>query len=305
MPIENNNLKLNKIMDDWGPFEHNEGKWLIFSIGNPYEGHGYALPRNIDDFFSQRVAHLISCKTGSRYVGHIPWATDGAGDVARDWAPKYVPVKDLVRNVIDFLRVFINAYKEMDLPSDRVFIFTGHGGNNILADYTNEIRQALNLKDLIITTTDDIVKNANKIMEASKDLTTQLAKSQEDKRKIAKSLVKILLTAGHASHMEHSLAASIGILDENKLKEMNELLTSDFGKALSKWPPIGGLGGYLLAGGKYTEALGTEKDDKFGLWHCLKGLKDLDQGKLKPIKELGDMIISTTVDYFSEILLSK
>ena len=193
----------------------------------------------------------------------------------------------------------------MGLPSDRVFIFTGHGGNNILADYTNEIRQNLNLKDLIITTTDDIVKNANKIMEASKDLTTQLAKNGEDKRKIAKTLVKILLSAGHASHMEHSLGASIGILDEKKLKEMNELLTSNFENALSKWPPIGGLGGYLLAGGKYTEALGTEKDDKFGLWNCLKGLKDLDDGRLKPIKELGDMIINTTVDYFSEILLSK
>jgi creatinine amidohydrolase/Fe(II)-dependent formamide hydrolase-like protein len=303
--MENSNLELNKRMDDWGPFEQNEGKWLIFSIGNPYEGHGYALPRNMDDFFGQRVAHLISCKTGSRYVGHIPWTTDGAGGVSQDWSPTYVPVKDLVQNVIKFLRLFITAYKEMDLPSDRVFIFTGHGGNNVLADYTDEIQQELKLKDLIITTTDDIVKNANKIMEASKDLTTQLAKNGEDKREIAKALVKILLSAGHASHMEHSIAASIGILDEKKLKEMNELLTNDFEEALSKWPPIGGLGGYLLAGGKYTEALGTEKDDKFGLWNCLKGLKDLDEGRLKPIKELGDMIISTTVDYFSEILLSK
>jgi creatinine amidohydrolase/Fe(II)-dependent formamide hydrolase-like protein len=305
MPIENSNLELNKRMDDWGPFEQNEGKWLIFSIGNPYEGHGYALPRNMDDFFGQKVAHLISCKTGSRYCGHIPWATDGAGGIARDWAPNNLLIKDLVRNVIRFLSVFITAYKEMGLPSDRIFIFTGHGGNNILADYTDEIKQELNLKDLIITTTGDIIKNANKIMEASKHLTTQLAKNREHKRKIAKSIVKILLTAGHASHMEHSLAASIGILDEEKLLEMNKLLTKNFEEALSKWPPLGGLGGYLLAGGKYTEALGTEKDDKFGLWNCLKGLKDLDQGRIKPIKELGDLIINTTVDYFSEILLKK
>lgn len=305
MSFENSHLILDKKMDDWGPFEQNEGKWLIFSIGNPYEGHGYALPRNMDDFFGQRVAHLISCKTGSRYVGHIPWTTDAAGGAASDWAPKFIPVKELVHRVSEFLKIFIKAYKEMDLPADRVFIFTGHGGNNPLADYTDEIKQNLGLKDLIITTTDDIVKNANKIMEASKELTTELAKNGGDKRKIAKTLVKILLTAGHASHMEHSLAASIGILDEKKLREMNDLLSTDFEKALARWPPIGGLGGYLLAGGKYSEVFGTEKDDKFGLWNCLKGLKELDQGRLKPIKELGDLIINTTVDYFSDILLNR
>ena len=305
MSFENSNLILDKKMDNWGPFEQNEGKWLIFSIGNPYEGHGYALPRNMDDFFGQRVAHLISCKIGSRYVGHIPWTTDAAGGAARDWAPKFIPIQELVPRVIGFLKVFIDAYKEMDLPADKVFIFTGHGGNNSLADHADEIRQELGLKDLIITTTDDIVNNANKIMEASKELTEELAKNGEDKRKIAKTLVKILLTAGHASHMEHSLAASIGILDEEKLKEMNKLLSIDFEKALSKWPPIGGLGGYLLAGGKYSEVFGTEKDDKFGLWKCFKGLKELDEGRLKPIKELGDLIINTTVDYFSEILLNR
>jgi len=298
-------IKLDGKMDDWGPFGKNEGKWLIFSIGNPYEGHGYALPRNMDDFFSQRVAHLISCKTGSRYVAHIPWATDGAGEVATDWAPKYIPIQELSNRLIEYLRIHIDAYKEMGLPANRVFIFTGHGGNNVLADYTNEIKQALNLQSLIIATTDEIEKNVNKIMEASKDLTTKLAQKGGDKRAIAKTLVRILLSAGHASHMEHSIAAAIGVLDEKKLEEMNELLSEDFEKALAKWPPIGGLGGFLLAGGKYAEALGTEKNDKFGLWNCLKGLKEIDEGKLKPIKELGEMIINTTVDYFSEILLEN
>lgn len=301
----NSEIILNGKMDDWGPFEKNEGKWLIFSIGNPCEGHGYALPRNMDDFFGQRVAHLISCKTGSRYVAHIPWSTDAAGKIASDWAPKDIPVKELSNRVIKYLRVHINAYKEMGLSANRVFIFTGHGGNNILADYTSEIKKALNLQDLIITTTSDIEKNANKIMEATKDLTTELSKNGEDKRKIAKTLVRIILSAGHASHMEHSIAAAIGVLDEKKLKEMNELLSEDFEKALAKWPPIGGLGGYLLAGGKYAEALGTEKNDKFGLWKCLKGLKEVDGGKIKPIKELGEMIIDTTVDYFSQILLNN
>lgn len=302
----NSNLKLDKKMNEWGPFEQNEGKWLIFSIGNPYEGHGYALPRNMDDFFGQRVAHLISCKTGSRHVAHIPWTTDAVGGAASDWSPKFIPAKELAQRVIVFLKVFIDAYEGMGLPANRIFIFTGHGGNNILSEYTNEIKQALKLKDLIITKTDDIVENANQIMMAAKDLTEKLANmGRGDKREIAKTLVRIVLSTGHASHMEHSIAAAIGVLDEEKLKFMNDLLSSDFNQALSKWPPIGGLGGYLLAGGKYLEAFGSEKEDKHGLWNCFKGLKELDNGKIKPIKELGELIINTTVDYYSRILLGN
>ncbi len=101
---------------------------------------------------------------------------------------------------------------------------------------------------------------------------------------------KIVFSVGHASHMEHSLAAAMGMCDMNKVAIMNQLLEKDFEAALKKWPPLGGLGGYLLAGGKYTEALGTEDNDKMNLWNCFKGLRDLNNGKLVISPELGLVI---------------
>ena len=292
-------------MDDWGPFGNNEGKWLIFSIGNPVEGHGYALPRNIDDLHSQRVAHLISCKTGARYVGHIPWATDNFTSVAKDWAPKSIPVEDIVKNIIDFIKFHAEIYKEMDLPASRILIYSGHGGNNPLVHYTKEIQDALNLKKLIISTTEGIAEeNIDRVINELGKLSIEIAGKGENPRQIRRTLIQILLSAAHAGHFEHSLGAALGVLDEEKLNIMNEELERDFNAALNKWPPIGGLGGFLLAGGEYTEALGTKDNDKFGLWNCLKRLRRLDNGKVRVIKELGELIINLLVEYYSEIILN-
>ena len=63
MSDKNNELSLEGKMDNWGPFGENEGKWLIFSMGNPEEGHGYALPRNIDDLVGQYTALLFSSRS--------------------------------------------------------------------------------------------------------------------------------------------------------------------------------------------------------------------------------------------------
>ena len=114
-----------------------------------------------------------------------------------------------------------------------------------------------------------------------------------------------MTSAGHAGHFEHSVAAALGILDEEKLKIMNEELEKDFEAAIQKWPPIGGLGGFLMAGGKYVEAIGTKDNDKHGLWNCLKTLRKLDGGKVKPIKELGELAINLLVEYYSEMILSE
>jgi len=66
-----------------------------------------------------------------------------------------------------------------------------------------------------------------------------------------------------------------------------------FGKNEGKWLIFSirnheeGLGGFLIAGGEYTKALGTKYNDKFGLWNCLKRLRTLNNGKVRVIKELG------------------
>ena len=42
-------------MENLGPFEGKESKWLLFSIANPYERHGPALPLMTDDFHAKRA----------------------------------------------------------------------------------------------------------------------------------------------------------------------------------------------------------------------------------------------------------
>ena len=53
------------------------------------------------------------------------------------------------------------------------------------------------------------------------------------------------------------------------------------------------------------EAFGTKDNDKHGLWNCLKTLRKLDGGKIKPIKELGELVINLLVEYYSEMILSE
>ena len=292
-------------MDDWGPFGENEGKWLVFSIGNPVEGHGYALPRNIDDLHSQRVAHLISCKTGARYVAHIPWATDNFTSIATDWAPKSIPVEEIVEKIINFIGFHIDIYKKMDLPASKVFIYSGHGGNNPLVLYKDEIQDALDIEKLIISTTESVAEdNVDRIIVELDKLAEKIARDGEDPKKIRGILIKILLSNAHAGHFEHSLGAALGVLDEQKLRIMNEELERDFEAALAKWPPLGGLGGFLLTGGEYTQALGTKDNDKAGLWKCMKTLRKMNKGKVLVFKELGELIINLLVEYYSEMVLS-
>ncbi|MHA1489292.1 MAG: hypothetical protein ACTSRI_06525 [Promethearchaeota archaeon] len=298
-------ISLEGKMDDWGSFGKNEGKWLIFSIGNPEEGHGYALPRNNDDLFAQRVAHLISCKTGARYVAHIPWTTDNSL-IAKDWGLKVIPVEELVEKLKIFLKYHIDNYKEMRLPASRILIFSGHGGNNPLADYEKQIEKDLNLEKLIISTTEGLADaNMDRILKELEELSLRLASGGGNARKIKRTLIKILTGVGHAGHFEHSTAAAIGVLDEEKLRIMNEELEKDFEKALEKWPPIGGLGGFLMRGGKYVEALGTKENDPHGLWKCLKTLRKLDNGKIVVIKELGKLVIDLLVEYYSDMIWSE
>ena len=73
-------------------------------------------------------------------------------------------------------------------------------------------------------------------------------------------------------------------------------------KTLKKLPALGGLGGYLLAGGKYTEALGSEDNDKYGLWNCLNGLRTFNNGKLIVDAELGALVQRVSLETKIELI---
>ncbi|MFX0175560.1 MAG: hypothetical protein ACFE85_04935 [Candidatus Hodarchaeota archaeon] len=301
MENENNGISLEGKMDDWGPFGKKEGEWLIFSIGNPEEGHGYALPRNIDDIHAQHVALLVSRKTGGRYVAHIPWSTDNVGRIAKDWSPKTIPVDEIVEKIIDFLRFHIKNYQEMEIPASKVFIYSGHGGNNPITNYTKELQSKLNLEQLIISSTEGFADQiADRALREIENLSLKLATNGEDSKKIRRKMIKIVTSIDHAGHFEHSLGAALGVLDEEKLEIMNKELEKDFYTAVKKWPPLGGLGGYLIYGGKYEKFLGTKENDIGGHWKCLNTLRRLNGGKVLVIKELGELIVNLIVEFYSQ-----
>jgi len=91
-------------------------------------------------------------------------------------------------------------------------------------------------------------------------------------------------------------------LSMKKVEMVNSLLEKNFEATLKRWPALGGLGGYLLAGGKYTEALGTKDNDKYGLWNCLNGLRTFNNGKLIVDPELGGLVQRISLETKIELI---
>jgi hypothetical protein len=301
-----NGISLEGKMNDWGPYGELEGKWFLFSMGNPEEGHSYALPRNIDDLASQHITHLISCKTGGRYVAHIPWSTDTVASIAKDWSPKSLEPEELKNRLIPFLKYHIQNYQEMGLGASKIFIYSFHGGNNPIAKYSQKIKKELHLDDLIIARTDQLADNiAEEVLRKLHGLSSQIANENENPNKVLRKLIKIVTSIDHAGHCEHSIGAAIGILDQEKLAIMNNLLESDFEKAVNKWPTLAGLGGFLLHGGKYSKELGTKENDIHGHWKCFNTLRKLDNGRIVALKQIGTILIEAIVDYYSRMIIES
>jgi len=292
-------------MDDWGPYGPLEGTWLIFSVGNPEEGHGYALPRTIDDLTAQAIAYKVMFKTGQRHAGNIPFATDHCGEVAKNWSPRYIPMDLFVTKVKDYIKVHLDMYHEMGLNLSKVVIISGHGGNNDLVKYQAEIMQDLGLTKLLIFTSQSIEAQMERVIKAIEELAAANAKEGEDPDDLAFLYTQIITTSGHADHLEHSIGAALGILDWDKLAVMNEALENDFDGALQRWPVIGGLAGFLQKGGEFTDAMGTAEDDRHGLWNSFRGLRELDHGKIVVRKEVGEMILNISADYIAEIIAKE
>ncbi len=297
-------LNLKGKMMNWGPFEENESKWLIFSVGNPNEGHGPAIPRATDDFLAKKAAYDLEFHTGQRYVAHIPFTTDSVGVVAKDWSPAYIPWEDFFTKTIEYLKYHINLIKERNEDVSRVLLINGHGGNRQLFERKNQkaIQKELGVSTFLAVTALVDRKDAAPVLEEVKIVANKMIETKGNRFGCSTSedlndfYTKLLLSAGHASHVEHSLMAALGMCDMQKIEVMNKVLASDFDQAFKLWPPIGGLGGYLLAGGKYLEALKTIAPNEAALWNCFNGLKTLNQGKLIIAPELGELIFKISLE---------
>ena len=255
----NDFLNLNGKMNDWGPFSTVQTRVLVFSIGNPYEGHGPALSPDNDSRCANYVASRVSEMTGARYIAHIPYTTDRVGEIATAWSPGYIPMEECVKKSIEFIKYHCNTLKEQDISFDRILIIVGHGGNNGIEKYDNwnELKESYDLQEILFSGT--IRVDLGKILRALEPFSEETRQAY------------LGVKGGHADTMEHSIATLYGGVDYGALYNLNLFIKQKgIDAALKKWPVIGGLGGYLKFGGERYDALRNVS----GLMECLKKFEE-------------------------------
>lgn len=223
-------------LKETGPFPKENRRVLIYSMGAGNEGHGDALPSNIDDYMGRRTALTVSERTGFTYRGHIPYSSDRASETAKDWNPGYIPMKDLIANMTNDILKDIQNLKKYGTDASHVVVISGHGGNNFLKQHEAALSWQFGIPFFYMPPFPDVV-----------------AESKEHG--------KIVIT--HADHGEHSIALYLGLLDMGKLDNINRIARTDPIEAIRQNPPIMGLGYYVLPqlGGERYESLRSRHKD--------------------------------------------
>ncbi|UCE14125.1 MAG: creatininase family protein [Candidatus Heimdallarchaeota archaeon] len=267
-------LNLKGKMSDWGPFKSEASNTLIFSMGNPYEGHGPALSPDNDSRCANFVAYHVSERSGAKFVAHIPYTTDQVGEIALDWSPVYIPMEECVNKCVDYIDYHCKILQKIGIVFSRILIINGHGGNYGVDTFPiwDELKQKFPLSDFMFLNTyeveiDEILQSKNYSSETNDAYLT------------AKK------TGGHADTIEHSIATLYGGVDYGKFYQMNNfIIRNGTEAALRKWPVLGGLGGYLKFGGEKYEPL-----RKVGLERCLSQFEE--DGQIFLFPELGQIVI--------------
>ncbi len=260
-----------------GKFPPERRKVIIYSVGNDLEAHGPALPPEIDSIMARALALQFSLENGCYYAGHIPYTSDRVGEIARDWSPLYIPFEEFVQKTKDWLKWSLS---KLPWKAERVIIFIGHGGLIPLLMMEEEFTRELESK----------VKFG---------FVASVGEVKIPENIPAKDVVeKILTGAGeHAYILEHSVALALGVLDEEKLKELNQQAEKNPEEVLRNYPALAGLAGFLLFGDKDRYQPLREA----GLEFCLNDF--LSRRKIEVSKELGEILIRSALDFAKLLLL--
>jgi creatinine amidohydrolase/Fe(II)-dependent formamide hydrolase-like protein len=223
-----------------GPFDKRYRQVLVFSIGAGNESHGTALPSNIDDCAAIRIATEASLKLGLTYVGHLPYSSDREGPVAKDWNPGFIPRKTLLRMLTGDIKRAMRLQSRFGNEPALVVVVGGHGGNNFLKEEETSLKEDLGVPFLYVPPFQRFLR---------------IKTGKSDKMRIT-----------HADDGEHSVGLFLGVLDEKKLRKINEVAKKDPEEALRQNPAIMGLGYYVLPhlGGKKYENLRRRHEELVG-----------------------------------------
>ena len=214
-----------EVMKSWGLHERGETDVLVYSMGSIDEGHGAALQRDNDDIVAKRTAVLACERLGIQYRGHLPFGSDRVGEIARDWCPAWTEPEEALSGIVDYIKNDIGKWPK---KVSHVAIISGHGGNNFLKDEEERISQETGVPAYYVCPFEEC-KTTHEVYGE--------------------------IEVEHANSGEHSVAAYMGVLDNEALGEINRVAKEDPKKALELWKPLCGLGWYVLFGGPRYEPL--------------------------------------------------
>lgn len=194
----------------------------ILSLGNACEAHGLALAPDIDDRSGAAIATRVACASGGRYVGHVPYATDGVGELARAWSPAFLPFDEFYAKTVDFVRMLFSHFYEGARP-DLVLFVSGHGGNNMVVPHLERLAVDLGARRCLYS-------------------------------------LSMRAPVQHADSIEHGVARALGAacVDHEALARACEAMKSDdraLFETMERSPALAGMAGFYLFGDERFDAL--------------------------------------------------
>jgi creatinine amidohydrolase/Fe(II)-dependent formamide hydrolase-like protein len=196
----------------------------VLSMGNACEAHGPALAPDIDDRTGAAVAVRVACATGARYLGHVPYATDGIGELALAWSPEYLPFEAFYDRTSRFVATLLRAfYDEAAAPRPKLLAFvSGHGGNGTLAAHLPRLARDLGVERSLYS-------------------------------------LSMRVPIQHADGVEHSVARALGpgCVNDEAIRRVNESVRDDASlfATMTHDPAAAGMAGFYVFGDARFDAV--------------------------------------------------